>query len=148
MFSRHGTPKLLFTDNGPHFAAGEFAEFSRKWDFAHDTSPHYPKSNGLVERTVQAVKKTLKKTFKQDEDLYLALLVLNTTPSEDGTSPALKLYGRQPRKTLPSAKETANIPLKRKTKHKERYDSQAKDLPDIIPRNLCALKSRIGLRKE
>ena len=44
------------------------------------TSPHYPKSNGLVERMIQAVKKTLKKTFKQDEDLYLALLVLFVLP--------------------------------------------------------------------
>ena len=38
IFSRHGIPKLLFTDNGPHFAAGEFAEFSGKWNFDYDIS--------------------------------------------------------------------------------------------------------------
>ncbi len=46
------------SDNGPQFAAREYKEFAREWGFYHDTSsPKYPKSNGLVERTIQTVKK-------------------------------------------------------------------------------------------
>ena len=40
----------------------------------------YPESNGLVERTIQTVKHTLKKAFKDEEDPYLALLALRAAP--------------------------------------------------------------------
>ena len=38
-------------------------------------------------RTVQTIKNTLKKAHEANEDVYLALLALNSTPSQDGTSP-------------------------------------------------------------
>ena len=93
IFSRHSIPKELFTDGGPQFVAKEFKKFTKDWDFVHDSSsPHFPQSNGMVECTVQAIKKTLKKAHEVNEDVYLALLALNSTPSQDGTSPAFKLF--------------------------------------------------------
>ena len=50
-FSRHGIPEVAISDNGPQFAAEEFAKFAQTWDFKHVTSsPGYPQSNGLAEK--------------------------------------------------------------------------------------------------
>ena len=85
IFSRHGIPKELFTDGGPHFVAKKFKKFTKDWDFIHDSSsPHFPQSNGIVECTVQIIKNTLKKAHEANEDVYLALLALNSTPPQDG----------------------------------------------------------------
>ena len=47
LFARYGIPNVLVTDNGPQFAATEFATFTNKWGFQHVTSsPRYPQSNG------------------------------------------------------------------------------------------------------
>ena len=40
-FSRHGTPHIVFTDNGPPFSGVDFELFAKDWDFRHDTSPPY-----------------------------------------------------------------------------------------------------------
>ena len=47
IFSRHGIPEVLMTDNGPQFSSSEFAEFGKQYCFVHTTSSsHYPASNG------------------------------------------------------------------------------------------------------
>ena len=47
-------------DNGPEFDSS--GDFSKRWDFVHDTSSlKFPQSNGQVERTIQTVKRTPKK---------------------------------------------------------------------------------------
>ena len=54
IFSRHGIPKDVFSDNGSQFTSKAFKLFSSCWDFEHDSSsPEYPKSNGFVERHIQ-----------------------------------------------------------------------------------------------
>ena len=51
IFSEHGIPRHLHTDNGPQFSAACFSQFSKSWEFHHNTSsPHYPQSNGFIER--------------------------------------------------------------------------------------------------
>ena len=97
-------PKLVFSDNGPEFASNTYKKFAEEWDFIHDTSsPEFPQSNGLVERTIQTVKKTLKKCFKSGNDPQLALLTLRTSPGrENSLSPAALLMNRTLRTTLPS----------------------------------------------
>ena len=50
------------SDNGPEYASREFQEFAKTWEFKHVTSsPRYPRSNSLAEKTVQTVKKLLSK---------------------------------------------------------------------------------------
>ena len=69
MFARFGIPEKVVSDNGPQFDAEEFACFAQDWDFHHVTSsPNYPQSNGLVEKTVQTAKQLLKKA-KADKEI-------------------------------------------------------------------------------
>ena len=62
IFARHGIPETVISDNGPCFISDKYDKFAKSWGFDHDfSSPEYPKSNGMVERTIQTVKKTLRK---------------------------------------------------------------------------------------
>ena len=55
----------------------EFQPFAKQYQFQHVTSsPRFPQSNGLVERTVQIAKKLLKKAYEDNKDPYLAILEL------------------------------------------------------------------------
>ena len=80
---------------GPEFISHQFKLFSKVWDFKHQTiSCHYHQSNGLAERSVQTVKRTLKKAKSSNEDHYLSLLFLNSQPNMTGLPPAQKLFNR------------------------------------------------------
>ena len=49
MFSEHGIPKVLCSDNGPQYVSAQFADFSIVWGISHETSSlHYPQSNGFA----------------------------------------------------------------------------------------------------
>ena len=68
-FSRFGIPEETVSDNGSQYASREFREFAKIYNFRHTKlSPEYPQSNGLVERTIQTVKKTLKNARRCSED--------------------------------------------------------------------------------
>ena len=63
MFAKHGIPVKVMSDQGPQYSSSEFEDFAKMWGFEHQTSsPYYPSSNGLAERTVQTVKNILKKS--------------------------------------------------------------------------------------
>ena len=142
VFSRHGIPKSVFSDNGPQFVANDYKQFAKTWDFNHtDTSsPHFPQSNGLVERTIQTVKRTLKKAHESGQDVYLALLALNTTPSPDGKSPAFKMFNRNPRTTLPSVVPNKSLKVPRDLKSKHYHNSRAKNLSDLKPGTIVRMR--------
>ena len=99
IFSRHGVPKVLVSDNGPHFSSREMLEFSNAYSFQHVTSsPRYPQSNGLAERTV----KTMKSILSDGPDPYIALLSYRTTPLLFcNLSPSELLMGRNVRTDVP-----------------------------------------------
>ena len=99
VFSCHGIPETLMSDNGPQYAS---TEFDTAYGFMHSTSsPYYPQSNGLAERTV----KTVKKLLKESCDPSLALLTYWTTPMPwCGLSPAELCFGQCPRTDIPQTK--------------------------------------------
>ena len=106
------------------------------------SSPHFSQSNGFVERAIQTVKKSLKKAHDGNEDLYLTLLILNTTPGADGVFPAMRLFNHQPRTILPSlnmthTSSTSKINPKEIVKS---YNQHAKDLPDITPGTVVRMR--------
>lgn len=53
-----GVSPRIISDNGPQFIARDFKEFIRLCGMSHvKTSPHYPQSNGKIERWHQSLKK-------------------------------------------------------------------------------------------
>ena len=77
VFSRHGIPEEVKSDNGLQYSPQEFAAFSKAYNFKYVTSsPLYPQSNGLAEKMVQTVKKIL----RQSNDIHKGLLEYRSTP--------------------------------------------------------------------
>ena len=136
----NGIPKELVSDKGPEFTSHHFKTFAKSWNYKHQTvSPHYQQSNGLVERSIQTVKRTLKgaKYYQQNE--YLALLYLNSQRKEKGISPAQKLFNSQFCTNLPLVKLllpqnsfVTETPRPRKTTH---------SLPNISQRNTVRIRT-------
>ena len=100
-FSRHGIPKSILTDNGSEFTSYSFAQFFEVWKINHKTSsPLYPQSNGLAEKTVQTAKRLLTKALKTNRNPYLSILEYRNTPiGQEGSSTRL-LMGRRLRKLI------------------------------------------------
>ena len=81
MFARHGIPERVIADNM------QFDKLKVK-SFPSDSkievvtlSPHYPKSNGLMEKNVQTIKRLLRKADESKQDAFLALLELRNSQS-------------------------------------------------------------------
>ncbi|KAI5752550.1 hypothetical protein M8J77_018030 [Diaphorina citri] len=144
VWSRHGIPCQIVSDGGPPFNSQDFARFCQSWDIEHvKTSPHYSKSNGLVERTIQSVKNIMKKCKESNSDVYLGLLQFRNAPKAEGIeSPAKLLMSRQLRSNIPTSESTLkpspiNIEnekqkmYKKQSKMKFHYDKKAKFLPKV-----------------
>ena len=101
IFSRHGIPRTLVSDNGPQFTSSEMKQFASAYGFQQvTTSPYHPQSNGLVERMVQTVKKLISNT----DDPCLTLLSYRATPLPwCNLSPAELLMGRRVRTDIPQS---------------------------------------------
>ncbi len=143
VFGRHGVPFEVFSDNGPQFAGEEFQQFAETWEFKHSTSsPTFPKSNGLAERTVQTVKNLIKKSKASKQDACMALLVYRSTPLNCGKSPAELLMNRQLRSNLPMKPSLLTAKAvkpkfvkqrrdKEKQDQKYHHDKRARKLPEL-----------------
>ena len=142
IFSRHGIPETLVSDNGPQYSSEEFRAFASRYGFAHVTSsPRYPQSNGLAERTV----KTVKKLLKESSDPHLSLLSYRATPLPwCKLSPAELLMGRRVRTDVPITgslltpqwkyiQEFRDLDKEKKRRQKRDFDQRhrTRPLPDI-----------------
>ena len=105
IFAHHGILESLVADNMP-FNSVKFKDFASKWEFEVVTSsPHFPKSSGLVERNVQTIKQLLRKADESKQDAFLALLEFCNSPiSGMDESPAELLMSRKLRTRLPTSK--------------------------------------------
>ena len=66
IFSEYGWPETLISDKGPCYTSEAFTGLMKDYSVNHITnSPHYPQSNGLVEKFVQTVKSLF---YKAKED--------------------------------------------------------------------------------
>jgi len=141
IFSEHGIPETLISDNGPQFSAAEFKEFAQEYGFDHTTSsPLYPQSNGFIERCVQTVKNIMKKCHDSRSDINMALLCLRTTPvSHNIPAPCMVLNNRLYKTNIPTASQTTHINWNpdslesRQERQKSYHDKGAKDLSLLVP---------------
>ena len=157
IFARHGIPEKLVTDNGPQFASAEFAQFAESWGFRHCTSsPRYPQSNGLAEKSVQTAERIIVKAAASGRDPYTALLEYRTMPISDcGKSPAQLLMSRRLRSILPpthaslqpavvDAESTRRSFEEKQVKQKRFYDRTAKSRTRISAGDHVLLKKNTG----
>ena len=101
LFSKYRIPKVVISDNVPEFTANTFKTFLKQWDFTHTTSSlHYPKSNGQIEKTIQTIKKSIKKALKGNNDPHLALLAIRTSPDPKNNTPPATLFCNHTIRTL------------------------------------------------
>ena len=103
VFAENGSPSKVVSDNGGHYSSQAFRNFAAEWCFDHVTSsPHFPQSNGFIERQVQTVKYTLKKAAIPRSNPQKALLALRSSPIDSHLpSPAEMLNARKYKSNLP-----------------------------------------------
>ena len=103
IFSDFGVPEVVISDNGPQFGCKEFRNFAQKLGFVTSTSsPHYPQGNGMAERCIQTVKRTVVKSMQDGRTLQDSLRAIRSTPVGDGLpSPSVLLQARNLRGSLP-----------------------------------------------
>ena len=159
IFARHGLAEKVISDNGPCYSSHEFADFAKEWDFSHITSsPHFPQSNGLAEKSVQTIKRMFSKARADHKDPYLCLLEYRNTPLEEGFSPSQLLMGRRLRSVLPSTHtqllpETIDIGkfrqklLHTREKQKSVHDKGAHSLKPLELGETVRIKYNDGLWK-
>ncbi|KAL5491846.1 hypothetical protein EMCRGX_G017211 [Ephydatia muelleri] len=103
VFSTHGLPDILVSDNGSAFSSSEFEEFVKRNGFRHiRVAPYHPASNGAAERAVQTLKEYLSKT-RGDLETRLSrfLFQYRLTPhTSTRSSTAELLFGRRPKSHL------------------------------------------------
>ena len=105
IFSTHGLPVHLVSDNGPPFTSVEFETFMKQNGIYHvRTPPFHPSSNGAAEKAVQTFKRALQKdtsTVPLKHKLANFLLSYRTTPhSATGQAPCILLMRRSIRRRL------------------------------------------------
>lgn len=142
IFSRHGTPKTVYADNGKNFDCQEYNDFAKAWNFKLITSsPTYAQSNGFIERHGQTFKRLFLKARRAGQDFAQCLLEYRNTPIDRNLpSPAELLFSRKIRGQMPlleSHFEPKVIPciadrLKQKQElAKSYYDRRVKPLPGL-----------------
>ena len=144
-FARYGIPDILMTDNGPQFSSESFKSFASTYQFKHLTSsPHFPQSNGMAEKSVQTAKNLIKKAMQEGKDPYLALLEYRNTPNSDSLgSPAQRLMGRRTKSIVPMTEQLLKPKVidpkivQQQLKHNKQrqkyyYDVHTKSLPKLL----------------
>ena len=105
IFTIHGLPQQLVSDNGPQFVSDQFAQFLKQNGIKHfRSSPYHPSTNGLSERFIQTLKKSLKANKDEgtlQQQLARFLLSYRTTPhATTKEKPCVLLMGRSLRTRL------------------------------------------------
>lgn len=154
-FSRWGIPKTVVTDNAPNFVSSEWTEFAKKWEFEHITSsPYHPRGNGKAEATVKIAKSLIKKTERENSDIWLAILEWRNTPTVGiNTSPVQRIMSRRTRSLIPMSKKLLfpqvqhEVPKQltnKKMQYKLHYDKRSRPLHDLEIGQGVVVKSNHG----
>lgn len=125
LFRHFGAPETIVSDNGLQFTSTEFATFCAEHNIVHlRSSPRMPQSNGLAERMVQTLKKSMDKAT---ENLDVVVTTYNYTPHSEleNKSPAEVFFGRKIRTPFDifKPKEANNGITPRQIQMKQQFDN-------------------------
>lgn len=135
-FARHGIPKQVVADNGPPFNSKEMQQFSKEWNFdLVNSSPYLSNSNGMAERSIQTIKKMLKKCNASKTDPYIGLLNLRSTPNSLGTSPSQALMSRMLRTKLPMSNANLKPKLVSTDEYRNKINRQQVEMKNYYDRH-------------
>ncbi|XP_063954090.1 uncharacterized protein K02A2.6-like [Lytechinus pictus] len=143
VFSTHGIPHTLVSDNGPCFASEKFSAFMKANGIRHvKSAPYHPATNGLAERAVQTVKAALRKmSGPLQTRVARFLLSYRSTPhSVTLQTPAEMLMKRKLRTrvnmAIPDNKATVEKnQLSQKLHHDSRPIREFSEGDDVVARN-------------
>ena len=115
MFSRHGYPEEMVSDNGPQFVSNEFTKFFSSKGIKHvRASPYYPRSNGRIERFHRYLKTNFQAVVSEgkswERELPKILMSYRSIPHPvTGKTPANMLFQREIRTELPSVEPSCDF---------------------------------------
>jgi len=144
VFSRHGVPEVIITDNGRQFIADiTKATIDLYGAWVRFITPRHPESNGQVENTNREIVKVLRHICERqkewDDSLFSTLWALRTTKSSvTGFSSFELLYGRKDlwplSVTLPDLpKEKDETDIEYNVRRFIRHQEWVKEAVDNIP---------------
>ena len=133
IFSEYGWSDTLVSDNGTCYASEAFTKIMQEYNVNHITSsPHYPQSNGLVERFVQIVKNLFHKAREEGADLFKALMIYRNTPLTNNLQSPMQMFqNRAVKSQLPMSNatrqqlglQTEMLRIKKRNEHLPSHDS-------------------------
>lgn len=138
IFSTHGLPDTIVSDNGTAFTSDKYADFLARNGIRRIlVPPYHPASNGAAERVVQTIKSKLKKAQPGDFQTSIDRILLSyrtTKHSLTGSTPSELLMGRKLQTALdrlhPSLRTDVEFKL---LKQKLRCDENARRAPMPSP---------------
>ena len=87
-----GLPHIIRSNNGSCYNSKEFQQFLQQYNITHHTSsPHHPRSNGFVERTVRVAKKLMDNAGREGKLWISGLYEYRVTPQSGSIASPLQL---------------------------------------------------------
>ena len=125
MFSRHGYPVSITSDNGPQFRSAVYANFLKECGISQRrVTPLYPAANGEVERQNRSLLKRIRIAQAESKDwkkeLRTYLFAYRTTPhSVTHVAPAKLMFTRELRTKLPQVENLSKVPYDEELRDKD-----------------------------
>lgn len=148
IFSIHGIPMSIKSDNGPQFISETYVAFLQEYGIkAKHVTPYWPQANGGVERMNRAFMKALRAANVENENwrngLTSFLMNYRSTPHfSTGVTPAELMFGRKIRTKLPQISLAAEDNIHEKAKLRDEHiKEKAKTYTDYKRKaSVCELK--------
>ena len=107
VFGMFGIPESITHDGGPPYNSEEWQRYAKEKGFqAKKSTPEHPESNGIVERFMSVLRKTVHTAIAEKRDVKEAVQMRvfnfrNTTHPSTGKTPAELMFGRQVKTLIP-----------------------------------------------